>query len=362
MLHKEIARRELLKIGLVAGGAVLLSSCQKAVNMDFSASQLRSPDSTNTKMEELIRYATLAANGHNTQPWKFRIMDQAIEIHPDLSRRLEVVDPQDREQWISLGCALENLVIAAGAAGFASEISYPASEQNYIKVNLQTATSQKTSLFNAIEIRQSTRSEYRQEKLSNVMIDQIHSVSTEPGVMLKFIEDSTETEQVIEYLNAGNMQQYADKAFLEELIFWLRFNEKEALSSRDGLYSKCSGNPTVPRFLGEMFVSGTKPQKQAEADAKKLLSSSGSVVLATENDTPESWVRCGQVFERLSLHLTNLDLKSALLNQPIEVPELRGEFQTAMGLGDNMPQLLMRYGVADAMPYSLRRPVEEVVI
>jgi len=44
------------------------------------------------------------------------------------------------------------------------------------------------------------------------------------------------------------------------------------------------------------------------------------------------------------------------------VPELRGEFQTAMGLGSNLPQLLMRFGVADAMPYSLRRPVEEVLI
>ncbi|PKN98489.1 MAG: hypothetical protein CVU42_11750 [Chloroflexi bacterium HGW-Chloroflexi-4] len=362
MLHKEIARRDLLKLGLVAGGAVLFSGCQKAVNMDLSTSQLRVSDPSNSKMEELIRYATLAANGHNTQPWKFRIMDKTLEIHPDLSRRLNVVDPQDRELWISLGCALENLVIAAGAAGFANEIIYPAKEQNYIKINLQSDTTEVSHLFNSIQIRQSTRSEYNHEKLSNVLMDQIHSVSTEPGVSLKFIENISETERVIEYLNAGNMKQYADKAFLEELIFWLRFNQKEALSTMDGLFSKCSGNPTVPRFLGEMFVSSTKPQKQAEADAKKLLSSSGSVVFATDNDTPESWVRCGQVFERLSLHLTSLDLKSALVNQPIEVPELRGEFQTAMGLGSNLPQLLMRFGVADAMPYSLRRPVEEVLI
>ena len=130
----------------------------------------------------------------------------------------------------------------------------------------------------------------------------------------------------------------------------------------DGLYTKCTGNPTVPRWLGEVFVSGTKPQSQADADAKKLRSSAGVVLVSTENDTPESWVRCGQVFERLSLHMTSLDLKSALLNQPIEVPELRGEFQTAMGLGENLPQLLMRYGVADAMPYSFRRPVEAVLI
>jgi hypothetical protein len=362
MLHKVIARRDLLKLGLVAGGAVLLSGCQKAVNMNFSATELRSPDLTNSKMVELVRYATLAANGHNTQPWKFKIIDKTIEIHADTSRHLAVVDPQDREQWISLGCALENLVIAAGATGFASEIAYPGDKQNFITVNLLPDIAAISPLFDAIQVRQSTRSEYRQVQLSSDLIDQLHSASTEQGVMFKFIEDIIETERVIEYLNAGNLTQYSDKAYVEELIAWLRFNEREALSSRDGLYSKCSGNPTVPRFLGEMFVSSTKPQKQAEADAKKLRSSSGSIIIATQNDTPEAWVRCGQAYERLSLQLASLDLKSALLNQPIEIPELRAEFQTAMGLGENHPQLLLRYGIADAMPYSLRRPVDEVLI
>lgn len=362
MLHKVIARRDLLKLGLVAGGAVLLSGCQKAVNMDFSATELRSPDSTNSKMVELVRYATLAANGHNTQPWKFKIMDTTIEIHADTSRHLAVVDPQDREQWISLGCALENLVIAARATGFASELRYPDGKQNFITVNLLPDIAAISPLFDAIQVRQSTRSEYRQVQLSSDLIDQIHSASTEQGVTLKFIEDIAETERVIDYLNAGNLTQYSDKAYIDELIAWLRFNKKEADATRDGLYSKCSGNPSVPRFLGEMFVSGTKPQSQAEADAKKLRSSSGSIIFATENDSSEAWVRCGQAYERLSLQLTSLDLKSALLNQPIEIPELRAEFQTAMGLGENQPQLLMRYGVADAMPYSLRRPVDEVMI
>ncbi len=362
MLQKEFVRRDILKLGLVAGGAVLLSGCEKAINMDLSASQLRSPDASNSKMIELVRYATLAANGHNTQPWMFKLIGETIEIHPDTSRHLAVVDPHDREQWISLGCALENLVIAAGATGFTSEIVYPDDKQEYITVNLKSDTPAISSLFDAIPVRQSTRSEYRNEKLSNQLLDQVHSVSTEHGVMIKFIEDITETERIIEYLNAGNIKQYADKAFVDELIFWLRFNEKEAMSSMDGLYTKCTGNPTVPRWLGEMFVSGTKPQKQAEADAKKLRSSSESVVFATENDTPEAWVRCGQVFERLSLQLTSLDLKSALLNQPIEIPELRGQFQTAIGLGENQPQLLMRYGVANDMPFSMRRPVDEVLI
>lgn len=362
MTPSQFGRRDFLKLGLTTAGAIMITGCQNVVDLDLSASQLRTPNPANTKWKELVRYASLATNGHNTQPWKFKLLDEAIEIHPDSSRRLAVVDPQDREQWISLGCALENLVIAAGAAGFACEIVYPGDKQAFIKVALQPAAPKTNHLFDAIPVRQSTRTEYRTEVVAQSVLKKVYAASTEPGVVLQFIEGENEIERVLEFVNEGNLKQYADKAFLEELILWLRFNKKEALSSMDGLYSKCSGNPTVPRWLGEMFVSSTKPQNQADTDAKKLRSSAGAVVLASESDSPESWVRCGQVFERLSLQLTSLDLKSALLNQPIEIPELRGQFQSAMGLGSNQPQLLLRYGMSDMMPYSLRRPVDDLIM
>ncbi|MBA4385509.1 MAG: hypothetical protein C0410_12295, partial [Anaerolinea sp.] len=253
-------------------------------------------------------------------------------------------------------------IIAAGVSGFSSEIVYPDENQNFIKVDLHSTTPINNALFDAIPVRQSTRSEYRAEVVAQGVLKKVYAATSEPGIVLQFIDGKTETERVLEYVNEGNLKQYADKDFLDELIHWLRFNEKEAVSSMDGLYTKCTGNPTVPRWLGEMFVSGTKPQSQADADAKKLRSSAGAVVFATENDTPASWVRCGQVFERLSLQLTNLGLKSALLNQPIEILELRGQFQSAMGLGENKPQLILRYGIADVLPYSLRRPLGEILI
>ena len=146
------------------------------------------------------------------------------------------------------------------------------------------------------------------------------------------------------------------------MLAWLRFNKKEALSSLDGLYSRCSGNPEVPHWLGRMFVAGTKPQQQADADTEKLRSSPGAVVVASDADDKAAWVRTGQVYERLALQMTALGIKSAFLNQPIEVAELRSQFQSALGLGQAAPQLLVRYGYAAALPRSLRRPVEEVLL
>jgi hypothetical protein len=158
------------------------------------------------------------------------------------------------------------------------------------------------------------------------------------------------------------LSQFADRAFVDELIHWIRFNKKEALTAFDGLYSPCSGNPQVPRWLGKMVVGGTKPQQQADADAKKLRSSSGVVVIASKSEDKTAWVRTGQVYERLALQMTALDIKSAFLNQPIEVAALRGQFQSAIGMGNALPQLLIRFGYGKTMPQSLRRPVEQVLM
>lgn len=313
------------------------------------------------QMQELIRYATLAANGHNTQPWKFAIKENVIEIHPDYARRLPVVDPQDRELWISLGCALENLLVAARANGYAPEVTYPDTTE-FIQVRLAADTPQASPLFDAIPLRQNTRSEYDGQPIKAEEMDQIQALSLEPGVTLRFATNTADLATVLEYVNQGNLSQYANTAFVDELIDWLRFNKKEILASLDGLYTRCSGNPEIPRWLGQMFVAGTKPQQQADTDAKKLRSSSGAVVIASQSDDRASWVRTGQVYERLALKTTSLNIKSAFLNQPIEETDLRSQFQSAMGLGTSLPQLLVRFGYAEAMPRALRRPVEQVLL
>jgi hypothetical protein len=312
-------------------------------------------------MRELVRHATLAASGHNTQPWKFAITDDAIEIHPDLARRLPAVDPDDRELWISLGCALENLLVAARAAGYAPEVIYP-DTVDLIRIRLTADSRHSSPLFDAIPTRQNTRSEYDGRPVKGANVDQVQAVPLEPGIALRLVTDPIELNTVLEYVSQGNLSQFADRAFMAELISWLRFNKKEALASRDGLYSGCAGRPQVPRWFGRLVVAWTKPQQQADADAEKVRSSPGSVVVTSQAEDKTAWVRVGQVYERMALTMTLLNIKSAFLNQPIEIPDLRGQFQTAMGLGHALPQLLLRFGYAEPMPRSLRRPVEQVLL
>jgi len=367
--HPILNRRDFLKVaaavGITSVGGYGLYTYTPWLNYQDQANQNRKPFEKSTTvsavMVELVRYATLAPNGHNTQPWKFAIKESAIEIHPDFTRHLPAVDPNERELWISLGCALENLLISARATGFEPEVTYP-DTADFIRIDLTTNIPQGGTLFDAIPLRQNTRSEYDGQPIKSADLNEVQTVSLEPGVALHFVAAPADIEKVLEYVNQGNLIQYTDQAFIDELIHWLRFNKKEALASLDGLYSLCSGNPEVPGWLGQMVVAGTKPQAQADADAKKLRSSSGAVVVVSESEDKTAWVRTGQVYERMALKMTSLNIKSAFLNQPIEVEEVRSQFQNAMGLGTAKPQLLVRFGYADAMPQSVRRAVEDVLM
>jgi hypothetical protein len=74
------------------------------------------------------------------------------------------------------------------------------------------------------------------------------------------------------------------------------------------------------------------------------------------------WIEVGRAYQRFALTATQLGLKHAFVNQPAEVPELRGQFASYLGIGDRRPDLIVRVGRAPAMPRSLRRPVEAVLV
>lgn len=367
--HSLYSRRGLLKVLAAAGATVAsgytLTEAAPWLDYEQAAHAVRQPSAKevtiSAPLRELVRYATLAASGHNTQPWKFAIQRDAIEVHPDYTRRLPVVDPADRELWISLGCALENLLVAAQAIGYTTEVTYPAAA-DFIHIRLTADTPRPSGCFDAIALRQNTRSVYDGQPVKGADRVILQALPLEPGVELHYALDSPALEMILDYVNQGNLTQYADSAFVVELLAWLRFNKKAALASGDGLFTRCSGNPEVPRWLGRLFVANTQPQQQADADAQKLRSSAGAVMIAAAADDKVTWVRTGQVYERLALQLTSLNIKSAFLNQPIEVAELRSQFQSALGLGSSQPQLLVRFGYAAPMPRSLRRPIEQVIL
>ena len=311
---------------------------------------------------ELIRHATLAASSHNTQPWKFRIRQDSISILPDFSRRCPAVDPDDHHLYASLGCAAENLLLAAQAAGLRGRCSYDASNSS-LQVNLEEATPSRSPLFEAIPSRQCSRVEYDGTELSGEELSLLQDAGRGSAVSLMLLTANKPKEQVAEYVAAGNTAQFGDPRWAEELKSWVRFNARDAMRTGDGLYGPVMGSPDVPRWLGTLFMRlAFSAKSQNRKDITHIRSSSAIAVFFSDVDDKPHWIEAGRCYERLALQAAALELRTAFINQPVEVPALRSQFASFLGIGNRRPDLVVRIGRGPEMPRSLRRSVDQVLV
>lgn len=310
----------------------------------------------------LVRYASLAASSHNTQPWKFKLEPGRISIHPDLSRRCPAVDADDHHLYASLGCAAENLLLAADAIGLHGSFSLDASEPS-VQVAFEEARTSRSVLFEAIPSRQCSRSEYDGTQLAGEQLRLLEKVGRGSGVSILLLTDSKKKEQVAEYVAEGNTAQFGDPDWAEEMKTWIRFNAREAVRTGDGLYGAVLGIPDVPRWLGKLSMRfAVSAKRQNRKDVQHIRSSAAIAVFFSEVDDRAHWIEAGRCYQRLALQAAALDLRTAFINQPVEVPALRSQFATFLGIGDRRPDFVVRIGRGPEMPRSLRRPVEQVLV
>jgi hypothetical protein len=244
---------------MLGGGATWLTVSGMGSSSDYAAgiAPLRAPLPDPASVSDLIRYATLAPNGHNTQPWRFRAGGKRIQILPDYARRTPVVDPDDHHLFVSLGCAAENLSLAAAARGRPGSVRFDPADRGTILFDLESGPAVRAALFDAIPKRQSTRAEFDGRAVSATELNSLARAAEMPGVDLALLTDRPRIDHLRDLVVAGNSAQMADAAFVRELKSWLRFNPRQALRSGDGLYSVASGNPALPGWL-RMHSTGSR--------------------------------------------------------------------------------------------------------
>jgi len=311
---------------------------------------------------DLVRHACLAASSHNTQPWVFELGADSITILPDFSRRCPAVDPDDHHLYASLGCAAENLVVAAQATGRSATVSYdPASTG--VRIDLRPGAAGESPLYRALFSRQCTRTPYDGQPLTPHEQRALEFLPAGDGVAVLLLTTAAQMSGIAEYVAAGNTAQFADAAWTEELRSWIRFDAGTAVRTGDGLYGPVMGNPDVPPWLGRLFMKvGFSAQAQNRKDARHIQSSSAIAVFHSERSDPRHWIEAGRCYERWALQCAALGLRTAFLNQPVEVGALRSPFARHLGLGDRRPDLVIRIGHAPLAPRSLRRPPAAVII
>jgi nitroreductase len=348
---------------VTVGGTTAFASRGRAAKAayDDAVLTMRASLAGRADLRELVRYATLAANGHNTQPWRFRLDRRRIEIRPDLTRRTPVVDPDDHHLFASLGCALENLVLAAAATGQRAHLQVGPDAAKLV-VDLEPGVPEPSALCEAIPRRQSTRSVYDGRAASAVELHSLAAAARVPGVDVILVTDRPMIERILQLIVAGNDAQVRDKAFVRELMHWIRFNPQAALQAGDGLFSGATGNPALPTWLGRsLFPFVFRPGSEKDKCLEQVRSAAGLAIFVAERNTPQYWVRAGRSCQRLALQATALGLRCAFLNQPVEVARLRPELASLVGLPGRRPNLVLRFGHGAALPSSPRRPVSAVI-
>jgi hypothetical protein len=364
-----LTRRHVV-LGAVACGALspALVACSSSEEEQDLARAQRRPFAADggdrpQLMHELVRYATLAPSSHNTQCWTFRLQEQAIVIAPDLARRCPIVDPDDHHLHVSLGCATENLAHAALAAGLHAEARFDPAGPGAVSVRLEATRASVTPLFQAISERQCTRGDYDGKPVSTDELRLLERAGAGNGVRVMLMTDRAGMEKVLEYVVSANTSQLGDAAFVAELKSWIRFSAAEAQRAGDGLFAGTTGSPVLPRWLASPLMGLVlTPKTENERYAKQVRNSSGIAVFVSETNDKAHWIEAGRCYERFALQATALGLRNAFLNQPVEVGAIRPQFASALGLGRQRPDLVVRFGRGAAMPLSMRRPVQAVLL
>lgn len=160
---------------------------------------------------DLVWQATLAASGHNTQPWRFRLLENVNRIEPDFGPLTPVVDPDDHQLLASLGCAAENLVVAAKANCLHGTPRFDPMQDGALQIDLGPGPVMASDLAAAIPFRQSTRAEFDGASLSAAQIAALIETAQEPGVAASILTDRSTLETLRDLVVEGNTRQWGER-------------------------------------------------------------------------------------------------------------------------------------------------------
>ncbi len=291
----------------------------------------------------LISFAILAPSGHNSQPWQFQVSDNEIIITPDYSKRLDVVDGNDRELFISLGCATENLMTAARHYGYDSKYDFH-DGKIVVTFSKQDAYNDDT-LFDAITKRHTHRGNFSGAKIPDNILQKISArILQDNASVMIYDSGSREAEIIMQKITEGNEIQMSDTAFKRELVSWMRFNKKHVNETHNGLCYNVLGFPATPKPIGKRIVGMfLNPKAQNKTDNAVNASASHFCVFCVKDDNAKNWVDLGVFLERFLLKITSEGISYSFSNQPCEIPALKENLRQNLNL-TAYPSVIIRLG------------------
>jgi nitroreductase len=321
---------------------------------------------------QVVAAATRAPSIHNTQPWRFTGSAERLDVFLDPDRALPVLDPSSRQQVISCGCAIEFAVVAAAAAGVATEVDLLPDDDPHHLATIRTtgpapASDEHRALAEAIDRRHTVRAAFQPRAIPADLVDRLQAEARAFDTWVKPIIRSEEEVATVFLIARAEEMEQSDPAYLEELQRWLRTDP----AAVDGVPVAAvpSGDPHVrpSNWLIRDFVVGDREQHlflaSGDPDAPPPDVERPAVVLmGTEGDDRYAWLQAGRALGLVLLHATTAGLAASPLTQALDWPATRTRLRGRLSLVGH-PQMLLRLGYPpDAPPAAVsgRRPVGDV--
>ena len=326
----------------------MIQDCWQVKEADFPRS-----GSQEERPKFLLRYAILAPSSHNTQPWRFSVKDGQIDVFADMDRWLRAADPSQRELYISVGCALENLLISADYLGYEADLTYfpdKKRDDHVARVDLTEGARSRipSSIFDAMTVRHTNRRAYESRRIPGNDLNRLRDCCNEDDLRIDFSDDDTLKIEADKLFMESVMIHFADPAYTEELAYWYG----------QGVF----GTPWLISKIGQIAISHANVGKgTAEKGSKALMSASHLGLISSVKDDNMSRVKVGRIFQRLALTATSAGIRVHPLSEPCEIPEMQKKLQTLIGLRET-PQHPFRLGYAEPEKHTPRRPLEDTLM
>lgn len=315
------------------------------------------------KLKFLLRYAVLAPSGPNNQPWKLAVDGNEVVVMVDFDRTLPDVEPTNRTTYMSLGCLLTNLLVAAEHFDLGYDVEkFPdgVDAETIAIVKFGEGSGKKEfppDLFDEITQRHTNRGAYDDRPIEAEKIEEMKAAVGDGGFRLDVLTDPKGRAKMAEVLGESHKIQLGNKAFRKDLARWIRANDEDAW---DGLPGYAFGYSDFESYFGKFIFGAFDTSASRARKEMALMEASPAVgVLSTDAEDKRMWVEAGMRFERLFLTATKLGVRFDLFSQPVAIDPLRQKMAKILDVDD--PQILIRMGYAPPAKHTPRRTAEMVL-
>jgi nitroreductase len=339
----------------------------------------------------LVRAAILAASPHNTQPWLFKVTDSAINVYLDPKRHPGMLDPYLREEHIGMGCALENLLLAAPANGYKATVTLPsatltaakayADPELVARIALARGPKAQSEVHQAIPHRHTNRNPCDGKAAPPAFVDELSKLpGDESDVKMFLFTKDDDRYRIIDLIATCDNAVYADPVVDHGSESYIRRVWSDVQTHRDGLIEDQFGNPPLVTAARKFLPDGARGfayrhHLMPTMSYRDQLRTSPLLGMIAVRDrySREQCLKAGRIWQRAHLLATVRGLGGRPAN---EVPEWidherwhqqprQTEMALAALIGDNRWQptfmFVLGYPIRDVLP-SPRRPIKDVLI